>query len=194
MQLPCHICRCRARGCSCHTLTGLRHSHHVEGLGTPLPVRPCVLQAGVVSEAELEACINIEFNPVRVSFGGQAVWTRDVLNLGASPARLVDLMRRKLEAAGGHVYERTGIQGGWAGHELPTPGWGKGLGRRLRPCQAGGRAPVLPHAKHACMRVRCPPTEHLAGIRGGLFAVPSSRMSQCACSAAQVHACFRPVA
>lgn len=59
----------------------------------------------------MDSCINVEFNPVRVSFGGQAVWTRDVLNLGASPARMVALMRTKLEAARGQVYERTGLKG-----------------------------------------------------------------------------------
>lgn len=64
-----------------------------------------------MTQEELDSCINIEFNPVRVAFAGQAVWTRDVLNLGASPARMVDMMRMKLQAAGGHVYERTGIQG-----------------------------------------------------------------------------------
>jgi hypothetical protein len=33
------------------------------------------------------------------------VWTQDVLNLGVKPDRLVTLMRQKLEATGGKVYE-----------------------------------------------------------------------------------------
>jgi hypothetical protein len=40
------------------------------------------------------------------------VWTRDVLNLGVSPAKLIDLMRAKLAAAGGVLLERTGVSGG----------------------------------------------------------------------------------
>lgn len=69
---------------------------------------------GVASREELEECIAIEFNPVRVGFawqGGTEVWTRDVLNLGVSPDKLVQLMRRKLEAAGGVVLERTALEG-----------------------------------------------------------------------------------
>lgn len=39
------------------------------------------------------------------------MWTRDVLNLGASPARLVAAVRARFEAAGGRVLERTALQG-----------------------------------------------------------------------------------
>lgn len=39
------------------------------------------LQLGILSEAELESVIVMEFNPVRVGFAGAGeVWTRDVLN------------------------------------------------------------------------------------------------------------------
>ncbi len=34
-----------------------------------------------------------------------------MLNLGVSPAKLVALMRQKLEAAGGSVYEETALEG-----------------------------------------------------------------------------------
>jgi hypothetical protein len=40
------------------------------------------------------------------------VWTRDVLNLGVKPDRLVALMRQKLEAAGGKVYEEVQLVSG----------------------------------------------------------------------------------
>jgi hypothetical protein len=108
-----------------------------------------LLQLGLLTPAEAESCIALEFNPVRVGFHGGAggsnskrdyavcgraaahagfachklcrdlasllvdecfcwpadVWTRDVLNLGVRPDRLVAVMRQKLEAAGGKVYE-----------------------------------------------------------------------------------------
>ena len=41
------------------------------------------------------------------------VWTQDVLNLGVSPARLVAAARRRFEAAGGLVLERTPLSGVW---------------------------------------------------------------------------------
>lgn len=45
----------------------------------------------MLTEAEVQECISIEFNPVRAGFhGSQDVWTRDVLNLGVRPDRLVD--------------------------------------------------------------------------------------------------------
>ncbi|KAG2500246.1 hypothetical protein HYH03_001824 [Edaphochlamys debaryana] len=94
---------------------------------------------GVATREELEACVAIEFNPVRVGFawepqGGSPaprsrdaptpgaapastggpmteVWTRDILNLGVRPAALVERMRLKLESYGGSVYERTAIEG-----------------------------------------------------------------------------------
>jgi lycopene cyclase CruP len=33
----------------------------------------------------------VEFNPVRIGFhGGADVWTKDVLNIGVSPAKLIE--------------------------------------------------------------------------------------------------------
>lgn len=51
------------------------------------------LQLGLLSESEAEAVIAVEFNPVRVGFhGGADVWTRDVLNLGVKPDKLIALV------------------------------------------------------------------------------------------------------
>ncbi|KAG2435517.1 hypothetical protein HYH02_011811 [Chlamydomonas schloesseri] len=92
---------------------------------------------GVATREELEACVAIEFNPVRIGFAWDLspasskpspssspaassapsssrlteVWTRDVLNLGVRPDALVQLMRSKLEAAGGAVIERAALSG-----------------------------------------------------------------------------------
>eukprot|EP00775_Hariotina_reticulata_P005254 gene5254-5489_t len=84
-----------------------------------------LVQMGLLSPAEAEAVIALEFNPVRVGFHGAAdVWTRDVLNLGGSSkgwhllrhqelvsAAHEGLMRTKLEAAGGKVYENVQLAG-----------------------------------------------------------------------------------
>ena len=42
--------------------------------------------AGVLTQQEAEACIAVEFNPIRAGFyGSKDVWVRDVLNLGVRP-------------------------------------------------------------------------------------------------------------
>eukprot|EP00798_Chlamydomonas_sp_ICE-L_P008360 gene8360-3440_t len=71
-----------------------------------------LVKLGLLTMAELNECISNEFNPVRIGFlNGEDVWTKDVLNLGASPAKLIDKMRGKLEAAGGKIFERAILEG-----------------------------------------------------------------------------------
>ncbi|KAI7837968.1 hypothetical protein COHA_008271 [Chlorella ohadii] len=71
-----------------------------------------LVELGMLSQQDVEDSISIEFNPVRVGFaGGSDLWTRDVLNLGVSPARLVAAARARFEAAGGVVLERTPLAG-----------------------------------------------------------------------------------
>lgn len=52
----------------------------------------------LLTDDEAQSCISNEFNPVRVGFfthpAPAEVWTRDVLNLGVSPARLIDTVRQ----------------------------------------------------------------------------------------------------
>jgi lycopene cyclase CruP len=60
------------------------------------------LRLGLLIEAELDAVLVSEFNPVRMGFAGRAqITTRDVLNCGASPARLLETLRRRFLDAGG---------------------------------------------------------------------------------------------
>ena len=48
------------------------------------------VECGLLSEPDAEECIGVEFNPVRAGFaGGADVWTRDVLNLGVRPDRII---------------------------------------------------------------------------------------------------------
>ncbi|KAK9803372.1 hypothetical protein WJX72_000257 [[Myrmecia] bisecta] len=61
-----------------------------------------VVEAGVLTEQEAEECIGKEFNPVRAGFrGGEDVWTRDILNLGVRPDKLIAKVRQCFEGAGG---------------------------------------------------------------------------------------------
>ncbi len=48
------------------------------------------MEEGLLTVDEAEECIGVEFNPVRVGFhGGTQVWTRDVLNVGVQPDKLI---------------------------------------------------------------------------------------------------------
>ena len=81
-----------------------------------------LLRAGVVTAEELESCVSIEFNPVRVGFKtdtsytgddpklrGFELYTRDVLNLGLAPDLLIALVRAKFIAGGGAVLEEAAL-------------------------------------------------------------------------------------
>ena len=47
-------------------------------------------EQGILGEAELQECVTSRFNPIRAGFHGHKdVWTRDVLNLGVRPDRLI---------------------------------------------------------------------------------------------------------
>ncbi|KAK9844003.1 hypothetical protein WJX81_001672 [Elliptochloris bilobata] len=66
---------------------------------------------GLVSEAELEAAIVSEFNPVRMGFEGRVeVTTHDVLNCGVLPAMLIEAVKQRFLAAGGTLLEGLAFQ------------------------------------------------------------------------------------
>ena len=73
----------------------------------------------ILTNADIEAIISIEFNPVRVGFKtdtsagttnpGFEVYVNDILNLGVKPDRLIELMKNKYEALGGVIMEGVGL-------------------------------------------------------------------------------------
>ncbi|KAK9845750.1 hypothetical protein WJX81_001368 [Elliptochloris bilobata] len=65
-----------------------------------------LVASGVATAEEAEECVSSEFNPVRAGFHGSPdVWTRDVLNLGVRPDRIIAKVRQRFEAKGGMVLE-----------------------------------------------------------------------------------------
>lgn len=51
---------------------------------------PLQVHEKLLSTEEVEECISIEFNPNRAGFyGSEEVWTRDVLNLGVRPDKII---------------------------------------------------------------------------------------------------------
>ena len=75
------------------------HCKHMYQMVTSLQV---FMDLGLLTEAELEAVLVSEFNPVRMGFRGiTEITTRDVLNCGASPERLLDIVKQRFLDAGG---------------------------------------------------------------------------------------------
>jgi flavin-dependent dehydrogenase len=78
-----------------------------------------LIRLEILTEADIEAIISIEFNPVRVGFKtdtspdtktpGFEVYVNDILNLGVKPDRLIEVMKKKYESLGGVVLEGVGL-------------------------------------------------------------------------------------
>ncbi|MBU6228377.1 MAG: FAD-binding oxidoreductase [Cyanobacteria bacterium REEB459] len=67
-----------------------------------------LVQLGILHQAELEQAIYSEYNPGRIQFlGSDPIWVRDVLNVGVSPAVLLDQLKTTFLAAGGYLLEQT---------------------------------------------------------------------------------------
>ncbi|CAI6004527.1 unnamed protein product [Closterium sp. NIES-64] len=61
---------------------------------------------GVLTAGEVEDAIAVTFNPCRCGFaGGEDMWVRDILNLGISPARLIEAAKQRFLALGGVLLE-----------------------------------------------------------------------------------------
>ena len=57
---------------------------------------------GLLTPEELEEVLVSEFNPVRMGFRGiTEITTRDVLNFGVSPERLLNTVKQRFLEAGG---------------------------------------------------------------------------------------------
>ncbi|MGI0490336.1 FAD-binding oxidoreductase [Alkalinema pantanalense CENA528] len=69
------------------------------------------VQLGLLTEAELATTIATEFNPIRISFAGQDIWVKDVLNIGVDPVRLLAILKQKFLDAGGDLLEQTPFKG-----------------------------------------------------------------------------------
>lgn len=73
-----------------------------------------LVTAGALSPTDADAAIAIEFNPVRAGFHGyEDVWTRDVLNIGVSPEKLIQASRKQFESLGGIVVENFPLSNVW---------------------------------------------------------------------------------
>ncbi|HEY9906260.1 MAG TPA: FAD-binding oxidoreductase, partial [Thermosynechococcaceae cyanobacterium] len=69
------------------------------------------VELGLLTEAELSQATVTEYSPARISFGSQAVWVEDVLNVGVDPVYLLERLKQQFLADGGQVFEETPFEG-----------------------------------------------------------------------------------
>jgi lycopene cyclase CruP len=69
------------------------------------------LELELLTESELDQAMVTCYNPARLSFlGGPEFWVRDVLNIGVDPVFLLECLKTRFRAAGGHLLEQTGFE------------------------------------------------------------------------------------
>ncbi|KAK6120626.1 hypothetical protein DH2020_045621 [Rehmannia glutinosa] len=65
-----------------------------------------LVEVGVLTEDDIDHVISSSFNPNRCGFEGKGeIWVNDILNLGVSPAKLIEIMRKRFDSLGGVIYE-----------------------------------------------------------------------------------------
>ena len=78
------------------------------------PELEALVPLGVLTAAQVDACVTKEFNPIRCGFHGsgrEPMVTRDILNCGVKPSALLACARDNFEKKGGVVMERAALGG-----------------------------------------------------------------------------------
>ncbi|KAF6159123.1 hypothetical protein GIB67_032740 [Kingdonia uniflora] len=64
------------------------------------------VQVGILTEDDIEQVTSAKFNPNRCGFEGKGeIWVEDILNLGVSPAKLIEVMKKRFISLGGVIFE-----------------------------------------------------------------------------------------
>ncbi|XP_024033030.1 uncharacterized protein LOC21387584 isoform X1 [Morus notabilis] len=65
-----------------------------------------LVKVGILGEDDIEQVTAVKFNPNRCGFGGKGeIWVEDILNLGISPAKLIEIMKNRFVSLGGVIFE-----------------------------------------------------------------------------------------
>lgn len=65
-----------------------------------------LVKAGILDEKDIKEATSSKFNPNRCGFEGKGeVWVEDILNLGISPLKLIEIMKKRFTALGGTIFE-----------------------------------------------------------------------------------------
>ncbi|XP_074312008.1 uncharacterized protein LOC141647636 isoform X2 [Silene latifolia] len=69
-----------------------------------------LVKVGILDEGDIEQAVSATFNPNRCGFEGKGeIWTENILNLGISPQRLVDIVKDNFNSLGGVILEGCGV-------------------------------------------------------------------------------------
>nr|XP_016448305.1 PREDICTED: uncharacterized protein LOC107773393 isoform X1 [Nicotiana tabacum] len=65
-----------------------------------------LVEVGILNEDDIEEATAASFNPNRCGFEGKGdIWVQDILNLGVSPVKLVEIMKKRFNSLGGVTFE-----------------------------------------------------------------------------------------
>ncbi|KAD6794430.1 hypothetical protein E3N88_05326 [Mikania micrantha] len=65
-----------------------------------------LVEVGILTEDDIEQATTSMFNPNRCGFESKGeIWVTNILNLGVSPAKLIDIMRERFTSLGGVIFE-----------------------------------------------------------------------------------------
>ncbi|KAB1200862.1 hypothetical protein CJ030_MR0G006092 [Morella rubra] len=69
-----------------------------------------LVEAGVLVADDIEQVTAVKFNPNRCGFEGKGeIWVEDILNLGVSPAKLIEIVKRRFVTLGGVIFEGSNV-------------------------------------------------------------------------------------
>ncbi|KAJ0965354.1 hypothetical protein J5N97_026492 [Dioscorea zingiberensis] len=69
-----------------------------------------LVEVGILSEEDIEQITAIKFNPNRCGFEKKGdIWVEDILNLGVSPIKLLEIMKKRFLTLGGVLFEGKGL-------------------------------------------------------------------------------------
>ncbi|XP_041008513.1 uncharacterized protein LOC121252778 [Juglans microcarpa x Juglans regia] len=65
-----------------------------------------LVEIGILVEDDIEEATAVKFNPNRCGFEGKGeIWVEDILNLGVSPAKLIEIVKKRFISLGGVIFE-----------------------------------------------------------------------------------------
>lgn len=65
-----------------------------------------LVEVGILTEDDIDQATTSVFNPNRCGFERKGeIWVENILNLGVSPAKLIDIMRKRFDSFGGVIFE-----------------------------------------------------------------------------------------
>ncbi|XP_039030131.1 uncharacterized protein LOC120164494 isoform X2 [Hibiscus syriacus] len=65
-----------------------------------------LVEASILNENDIEEATAVSFNPNRCGFENKGeIWVEDILNLGVSPAKLIEIVKKRFVSLGGVIFE-----------------------------------------------------------------------------------------